>query len=193
SGTPIKAGVPAARGAEATGAEATGAPDASGVESTDVTVPDTFAGPNAVVGPQASRASDALTGPDALIAQDALTAPDVLTGPDVLLGPDAPVEREAPAGPGALPGPEALVASDLVEELLARLPDQSVAAAPTDVFSCVTLPEDVLVPVAVSAPEGAHDDRDPSDDEVPGYWSPFYGAPYVPLPHRNRRRTRVRS
>ena len=73
-----------------------------------------------------------------------------------------------------------------VEGLLAALPDQPagpVGAAREDLF--------VPGPLPVPAPESTPQDAEASD-ELP-YYSALYGAPYVPLPFVNHRRTRVRS
>ncbi|MFD4529321.1 DMT family transporter [Streptomyces sp. NPDC058470] len=67
-----------------------------------------------------------------------------------------------------------------VAGLLAALPDQP--AGPVGAAR-----EDVLVRGPLPAPE----ETEPSD-ELP-YYSALYGAPYVPLPFVNHRRTRVRS
>jgi uncharacterized membrane protein len=146
-------------------AAASGAPAAEPetVDVPDVVVPDTFAGPRALVGP------------------GGLPAPDAITAPDALAGPEGPAVRDG------------LVASEVIEELLTRLAEQPVATVPADLFPVVTVPEDVFVPVPVPAPDGAHEDRAEPDDEMPDYFSPFHGAPFVPLPRRNHRRTRVRS
>jgi len=77
-------------------------------------------------------------------------------------------------------------AESAVEGLLGALPDQPagpVGAAREDLF--------VPGPLPVPAPESTPQDAEASD-ELP-YYSALYGAPYVPLPFVNHRRTRVRS
>jgi drug/metabolite transporter (DMT)-like permease len=108
-------------------------------------------------------------------------------------------------------------AGELAGELLARLPEQRVAAlresvlVPIPVPAPVSAPGKVLVPAPV-APEGllavegvlipspaasesAQEDRGPSSshDGPPNLYGPFYGGPYVPMPVLDRHRTRVRS
>jgi len=77
-------------------------------------------------------------------------------------------------------------AESAVEGLLGALPDQPagpIGAAREDLF--------VPGPLPVPAPESTPQDAEASD-ELP-YYSALYGAPYVPLPFVNHRRTRVRS
>ncbi|MGW7265985.1 DMT family transporter [Streptomyces sp. NPDC054842] len=122
-----------------------------------------------------------------------VVVPDTFAGPRAQAGPSGPAVSDALASPGTPAGRDGLVASEVIEELLTRLAEQPVATVPTDVFPVVTVPDDVLVPVPVPAADGAHEDPEAPDDGMRYYFSPFHGAPYVPLPRRNHRRTRVRS
>jgi len=104
-----------------------------------------------------------------------------------------------------------------VEELLAGLPSQSAAAAATvreDAFAHAQVTVPALAPVAAPVTvadaavydEGAGPDDDgarvpaasvpvpsPPPDDVPRFYAPFYGGPYVPMPPLDRHRTRVKS
>ncbi|MET8223205.1 DMT family transporter [Streptomyces sp. NPDC005301] len=142
--------------------------------------------------PQAAAPGAPAAEPETVGVPDAVV-PDTFAGPRAPVGPGGFPAPDALAVPESLAGRDGLVASEVIEELLTRLAEQPLATVPADVFPVVTVPEDVFVPVPVPAPDGAHEDREAPDDEMPDYFSPFHGAPFVPLPRRNHRRTRVRS
>ena len=110
-------------------------------------------------------------------------------------------KRTTPTAPAALPA-----GSDAVEELLAALPAQPTTPVREDAFAQLeaTVPAPVTVPAAVTVPaqdmayvsdvqedDGAAEVPSPAD--VPRYYAPFYGGPYIPTPLLDRHRTRVKS
>jgi drug/metabolite transporter (DMT)-like permease len=110
---------------------------------------------------------------------------------------------------------EPVSVGELAGELLARLPEQQLAAlresvlVPSSVREGVLVPaptgapERMLVPAAVAATEsvlvpaatdGGREDREPSGPGLPpNVYGPFHGGPYVAVPVLVRHRTRVTS
>ncbi|MET7701432.1 DMT family transporter [Streptomyces sp. NPDC005485] len=121
---------------------------------------------------------------------------------------DTPQRTTATTAPAALP-----VGTPPAKELLAGLPAQSAATASTALEDAlaqlqVTVPAPATASVTVpgTVPDAAYDGADqdddgakvpsvpaPSLDDVPRYYAPFYGGPYVPTPLLDRHRTRVKS
>ncbi|MGQ4388482.1 DMT family transporter [Streptomyces sp. SAS_270] len=121
---------------------------------------------------------------------------------------DTPQRTTATTAPAALPA-----GTPPAKELLAGLPAQSAATASTALEDAlaqlqVTVPAPATASVTVpgTVPDAAYDGADqdddgakvpsvpaPSLDDVPRYYAPFYGGPYVPTPLLDRHRTRVKS
>ncbi|MFD5073725.1 DMT family transporter [Streptomyces sp. NPDC058371] len=96
------------------------------------------------------------------------------------LGTAVDLDVLRPSGRTPVDGLEASV----LKELLARLPEQPVDA----VHETVVIP----APAGLTTPENSPGAQEESV-ELTGHYRPFYGGPYVPLPRRNHRRTRVKS
>ncbi|GAA3784669.1 DMT family transporter [Streptomyces phyllanthi] len=117
----------------------------------------------------------ASTRPEPARATVAAREGDVMAG----VARTAPSARTGDAQDGGTAG------SDLVEELLARLPEQRVGSAH----------EEILVPAPAPSAEAREDgpyDGARSPEPVRSY-GPFHGGPYVPMPLLDRHHARVRS
>ncbi|KOU57115.1 membrane protein [Streptomyces sp. MMG1533] len=132
--------------------------------------------------------------------------------PEPAVRPVAHLPERVPAeGPSARV-PEQPVVAGVREGVLVPTPStaaiQEAALVPGP--AAAAIPEGVLVPGPVPPPalegvppvlesvppalEEAPGDTEPPEPDVPPYlYGPFYGGPFIPLPVRNRHRTRVKS
>ncbi|MFE9445528.1 DMT family transporter [Streptomyces sp. NPDC006602] len=135
--------------------------------------------------------------------------------PEPVARPVAPLPEPVPADGLSARVSEQPVAAGVRESVL--IPAPSTAAVPEGLLvpaqAAPAVPEGVLVPAPVSPTalegvpvlpvpesvtsvlEAAAEDAEPSDpDDVPPYlYGPFFGGPFIPLPVRDRHRTRVKS